>query len=92
MATKVITGSPIVLDLSEAGGGQLQVGNNTNDNKVFLQGVSTDGEANASELLITGRFVTSLPLVSVLADLTRIIGHCRLARASIPPSRCLPPM
>ena len=43
MATKVITGSPIILDLSEAGGGQLQVGNNTNDNKVFLQGVSTDG-------------------------------------------------
>jgi hypothetical protein len=84
MATKVITGSPIVLDLSEAGGGQLQVGNNTNDNKVFLQGVSTDGSANASELLITGRFVTSLPLVSVLADLTRIIGHLQIGEGFNP--------
>jgi hypothetical protein len=78
MPPRVIKGSPIVLDLSEAGGGQLLVGNNTNDNKVFLEGVSTNGEANASELLITGRFVTSLPLVSVLADITRIIGHLQV--------------
>lgn len=78
MPPRVIKGSPIILDLSEAGGGQLQVGNNTNDNKVFLQGVSTNGQANASELLITGRFVSSLPLVSVLADITRIIGHLQI--------------
>ena len=78
MAPKVIKGSPIGLDLSEAGGGQLLVGNNTNDNKVFLQAVSTDGQANAAELLITGRFITSLPLVSVLADITRIVGHLQI--------------
>ena len=78
MAPNVIKGSPISLDLSEAGGGQLLVGNNTNDNKVFLQAVSTDGQANAAELLITGRFITSLPLVSVLADITRIVGHLQI--------------
>ena len=78
MAPHVIKGSPISLDLSEAGGGQLLVGNNTNDNKVFLQAVSTDGQANAAELLITGRFITSLPLVSVLADITRIVGHLQI--------------
>ena len=78
MPPQVIKGSPIILDLSEAGGGQLQVGNNTNDNKVFLEAVSTNGQANASELLITGRFVSSLPLVSVLADMTRIIGHLQI--------------
>jgi hypothetical protein len=78
MPPHVISGSPITLDLSEAGGGQLQVGNNTNDNKVFLQGVSANGEANASELLITGRFITNLPLVSVLADITRIVGDLRI--------------
>ena len=64
MPPRVIKGSPIILDLSEAGGGQLLVGNNTNDNKVFLQGMSANGQANASELLVTGRLITSLPLVS----------------------------
>jgi hypothetical protein len=78
MPPRVIKGSPVILDLSEAGGGQLLVGNNQNDNKVFLQGLSTNGQANASELLVTGRSITSLPLVSVLADITRILGHLQI--------------
>jgi hypothetical protein len=78
MPPLVIKGSPISLDLGEAGGGQLLVGNNANDNKVFLQALSTDGQANAAELLITGRFITSLPLVSLLAEITRIVGHLQI--------------
>jgi hypothetical protein len=70
----VIKGSPIVLDLSPSGGGQLLIGNNTNDNKIFLEGLSSDGNGEASEMLITGRFPRSLPLFSVLADSTRLLG------------------
>ena len=84
MPPRVIKGSPIILDLSEAGGGQLLVGNNTNDNKVFLQGMSANGQANASELLVTGRLITSLPLVSVLADITRILGHLQIGEGFNP--------
>jgi hypothetical protein len=83
-APRLIKGSPIILDLSEAGGGQLLVGNITNDNKLFLEGMSANGEANDSELLITGRFITSLPLVSVLADISRILGRLQIGEGFNP--------
>jgi hypothetical protein len=70
----VIKGSPIVLDLSPLGGGQLQVGSNSNDNKIFLEGLSSDGTGNASEMLITGRSAQPLPLFSILADTMRLLG------------------
>jgi hypothetical protein len=78
MSRQVIKGSPITLDLSEAGGGRLEVGSNLNDNKVFLEGISADGNASAAELIITGRFITNLPIVSILANITRIIGDLQI--------------
>ena len=74
MALNVVQGSPIVLDLSPNGGGQLQLRNNTNDNKIFLEGFSRDGNGHASEMLITGNSAQRLPLFSVLADTTRLLG------------------
>jgi hypothetical protein len=74
MASNVVQGSPIVLDLSPNGGGQLQLRNNTNDNKIFLEGFSRDGNGHASEMLITGNSAQRLPLFSVLADSTRLQG------------------
>jgi hypothetical protein len=74
----VLKGSPIILDLSPLGGGQLQIGNNIDDNKIFLEGFSRDGNEHASEMLITGRFAQSLPLFSVLADLVRLLGTVQI--------------
>ena len=54
--SSVLKGGLIVLDLSPVGGGQLQIGSNTNDDKIFLEGFSRDGSGHASEMLITGRF------------------------------------
>src|SRR4029434_10573707 len=74
MASNVVQGSPIVLDLSPNGGGQLQLRNNTNDNKIFLEGFSRDGNGHASEMLITGNSAQRLALSSDLADTTRLLG------------------
>jgi hypothetical protein len=51
MATRnVIQGEPIVLDLSRNGGGQLIVGNNANDNRIYLEGFSRDGNESSNLL------------------------------------------
>jgi hypothetical protein len=73
-----LKGSPITLDLSPAGGGQLVIGNNTNDNKIFIEGFSSDGAAHAAEMLITGRHAQSLPLLTLLATTTRMLGALQL--------------
>jgi hypothetical protein len=78
MASNVVKGNPIVLDLSPLGGGQLQITNNTNDNKIFLEGFSSDGNGHASEMLITGRFAQRLPLFSVVADIMRLLGTVQI--------------
>jgi hypothetical protein len=69
-----VKGGIIILDLSQSGGGQLLIGNNPNDNKIFLEGFSRDGTGPASEILITGRFPESLPLFTVLATTSRFHG------------------
>ena len=76
--TTVIKGGRIVLDLSPGGGGQLHVACNPNDNKVFLEGISTDRKTPAAELRITGRGVLNLPVFTVAADITRFLGPVRI--------------
>lgn len=63
-----------IIDLSNSGGGRLLIGNNPNDNKVFLEGFSSDGNGSASELLITGRFIQPLPVFTVVANISRFTG------------------
>lgn len=72
--TTEIKGRIIVFDLSPVGGGKLIIGNNPNDNKIFLEGFSSDGNGHASEMLITGRFAEPLPLFSVVANTSRFFG------------------
>ena len=60
----------IKLGLEEDGGGQLVLGHNAGDNKIFLEGFSADGQASAAEVLITGRFGVSLPQVHIIANQT----------------------
>jgi len=69
-----VKGGTIVFDLSLSGGGQLLIGNNPNDNKIFLEGFSSDGNGPASEMLITGRYPEPLPLFSVIANTSRFSG------------------
>jgi hypothetical protein len=77
----VLKGGLIVLDLSPVGGGQLQIGSNTNDDKIFLEGFSRDGSGHASEMLITGRFAKSLPLFTVLANVMRLLGTMQIGES-----------
>jgi hypothetical protein len=60
----------IKLGLEEDGGGQLVLTHNAGDNKIWLEGFSADGQANADEMLITGRFGGPLPQVHIVADQT----------------------
>ena len=76
--TNVIKGGAIILDLSPRGGGKLRVACNPNDNKVFLEGFSSDGKESAAEMRITGRGVLNLPVFSVAADITRFLGPVRI--------------
>lgn len=65
---------PLHVDLSDNGGGRLVVFSNLNDNKVFIEGFSSDGDGSASEVLITGRFTEALPLFTVVAKISRFVG------------------
>ena len=76
--SSVLKGGLIVLDLSPVGGGQLQIGSNTNDDKIYMECFNRDGSVHAAELLITGRFSKSLPLFSVLADIMRLLGTVQI--------------
>ncbi len=79
----VIQGGLIKLDLGSVGGGQLHVGTNSNDDKIYLEGFNRDGTGHAAEMLITGRFAQSLPLFSVLAETTRLLGKVQIGADSI---------
>ncbi len=74
-----LSGSPLVFDLSTAGGGQLLMGNNLNDNKIYLEGFSSDGRDSASEILITGAFPKNIPRFSVMADKSVFNGDVEVA-------------
>jgi hypothetical protein len=65
----------IKLGLEGNGGGQLILGNNPNDNMIYLEAFSADGQGSADELLITGRFVQPLPRISLRAINTSISGN-----------------
>jgi hypothetical protein len=60
----------IKLGLEEDGGGQLLLLHNPNDNKIFLEGFSADGNGTASEMLLTGRFGARVPQFTIQSDLT----------------------
>jgi hypothetical protein len=65
----------IKLGLEDNGGGQLILRNNAGDNRVWLEGFSTDGNSSASDVLITGRLGAPLPMHSVLATTAFFSGN-----------------
>lgn len=70
-----IKATRIKLGLEAAGGGQLVLVCNPNDNRVYLEGFSTDGAASAAEILVTGRWATVLPLFTVVANVAQFTGR-----------------
>ncbi|HKQ74172.1 MAG TPA: hypothetical protein VJ810_10770 [Blastocatellia bacterium] len=68
----------IKLGLEGSGGGQLILGNNPNDNKIFLEAFSSDGNGHAAELALTGRFAKSAPQITLMADNTTVTGTLRV--------------
>ena len=74
MAEKTLEGDFIVLSLTPNRGGQLHLRNNTNDNRIYLQGIGRDGNGHAHEILITGNSAHPLPNFTVVADQSVIRG------------------
>jgi|ERR1051326_8117874 hypothetical protein len=69
----------IKLGLEDNGGGQLVLKNNPGDNKIFLEAFSSDGTANATELLLTGRNGGFLPEIALQANTTYVAGNLGVA-------------
>ncbi|NTW07355.1 MAG: hypothetical protein HGA29_05880, partial [Syntrophaceae bacterium] len=65
----------IKLGLEGMGGGQLQIGCNPNDNKIFLEAFNSTGDGHAAEFLLTGRNAQNVPKLSLCADTTYIKGN-----------------
>jgi hypothetical protein len=70
---KVVGG--LEVGLQDSGGGRLIVANNPNDNRIFIEAFSSDMSGHASELLLTGKWASPMPLLSLRADNTSISGN-----------------
>ncbi|HKQ72638.1 MAG TPA: hypothetical protein VJ810_02845 [Blastocatellia bacterium] len=70
--------SGIKLGLEGSGGGQLILANNANDNRVYMEAFSADGNGHAAELLLTGRFAAAVPQISLVAATTVVTGLLRV--------------
>jgi hypothetical protein len=79
----VKSSTPIKLGLEGNGGGQLVIANEANDNKVYLEALSSDGNGHAAEFLLTGKGGAPVPKLSLLADTTQISGNLSLSSNSI---------
>lgn len=78
-ATLDVKGDLFIFDLSPVGGGQLRILCNPNDNKIYLEGFSSDGSGNSSEMLITGYASKLLPLFTVRANTSRFTGDIEVS-------------
>lgn len=72
----------IKLGLEAAGGGQLVLACNANDNRVYLEGFSADGAGHASEVLVTGRKAQTLPRFTVRAATSELTGDVGIGTAN----------
>ncbi|HKQ74409.1 MAG TPA: LamG domain-containing protein [Blastocatellia bacterium] len=66
--------SAIKLGLESNGGGQLVIANEPNDNKIYLEAFSSNGQGHASEFLLTGKDGQSVPKLTLRADATQVSG------------------
>lgn len=73
---KVVGG--LEVGLQDSGGGRLVVANNPGDNKIFIEAFSSDMSGSASEVLLTGKWAGSMPLLSLVADNTILRGNAEI--------------
>ncbi|MBN2261210.1 MAG: hypothetical protein JW702_11730 [Clostridiales bacterium] len=71
---RVFTTNGLEVGLQDKGGGRLVFTCNDNDNRVYIEGFSTDKTKSADEILITGIVSTELPQFTVKAQKTFISG------------------
>lgn len=69
-----VRASGIKLGLEANGGGQLILANNPNDNSIYLEAFSADGNSSAAELFLTGRFAVAVPKINLVATTTDVYG------------------
>ncbi len=65
----------INLGLEKNGGGILCIGNNPNDNKIYLEAHNSTHTANANEMLLTGLNGNNVPVLTMNADTTNFHGN-----------------
>jgi hypothetical protein len=65
----------IKLGMEGNGGGQLIITNKPNDNKIYLEAHSSDGQAHADELLITGRNAEAITQLTLRSKYISMSGH-----------------
>jgi len=75
----------IKLGLEGSGGGQLILANNLNDNKIFLEAFSADGNGSATEFLLTGKWGNPAPQITLVANSTVTSGNFIVQGAAFKP-------
>ncbi|MBD2357423.1 hypothetical protein H6G41_22855 [Tolypothrix sp. FACHB-123] len=65
----------ISLGLQGSGGGELVILNSTNDNSIYLEAFSADGNSSAKNFQLTGRYDQKAPKITLNADETVITGN-----------------
>jgi hypothetical protein len=71
----VKSSTPIKLGLEGGGGGQLLIANEKNDNKIYLEALSSDAKGHAAEFLLTGKDGAEAPKLTLRAGTTHISGN-----------------
>ena len=71
----VKSSTPIKLGLEGGGGGQLLIANEKNDNKIYLEALSSDAKGHAAEFLLTGKDGAAAPKLTLRAGTTHISGN-----------------
>jgi len=72
----------IRLGLDANGGGSLIIGNNTNDNRIYVEAFNSNGNGSASEMLVTGFQGQPMPLLTVSATTTQVLGKTNVVTAT----------
>lgn len=67
--------SSIKLGLEKNGGGQLIIGNNPNDNMIYLEAFDSAGNGSASKMVLSGKWGSNVPVLALNADNTICSGN-----------------
>jgi hypothetical protein len=72
-----VSAKSIKLGLEGSGGGQLILKNNANDNRIWMEAFSANGQEHATELLLTGRNGQPVPDLTLVGNRINLNGSVR---------------